>query len=94
MPTVVSRWFTLAAMLVPAFKRRPSAVMSWSPSLAEPTKASASEMLVPAVILTEPAANEISPTVTEVAAFKRAVAPVPLLEMVLVALISSAPAVA
>ena len=51
-------------------------------------------MLVPAVILTEPAANEISPTVTEVAAFKRAVAPVPLLEMVLVALISSAPAVA
>ena len=93
-PTVVSRWFTPSAITVPAFRRSPKAVMSWSGSLAALTKASASMMLVPAVMLTAPAAKLTSPTVTLVPAFKRAAAPVPLLDIVLLALISSAPAVA
>ena len=87
MPTVVSRWFTLWATAVPAFKRSAAAVMSWSESLAPLTSASASRVLpAVAVMLTEPRLNSISPTVTSVAASRRAVALAPVLKIRLVAL--------
>ena len=93
--TVVSRWFTLSAMAVPALKRRLEAVMSWLlslVSLAEPVKASASKMLpAVAVMLTAPVARVISPTVTLVAAKRRAVAVAPVLNNTLVALMVMAP---
>ena len=85
--TVVSRWFTLCAMPVPAFMRKALAVMSWSVSLAELTNASASKMEpAVAVMLTLPSASTMLPTVTLCAANRRAVAVAPVLKNTLVAL--------
>ena len=84
--TVVSRWFTLPAMPVPAFMRKALAVMSWSASLVE-LSGSASKMApAVAVMLTWPRLSSMSPTVTLVAANRRAVAVAPVLKNTLVAL--------
>ena len=89
-PTVVSRWFTLAPMPVPATRRKALAVTSWSASLVSlfaPTSASASTMLpAVAVMLTLPSVSSRSPTVTSVAAINLAVASAPVLRNTLVAL--------
>ena len=85
--TVVSKWFTLSAIDVPAFRRKALAVMFWLGSLPPLTKASASKILpAVAVMLTWPSINSISPTVTSVAASRRAVALAPVLKIRLVAL--------
>ena len=82
MPTVVSRWFTVWPMPVPAHSRSDAAVRSWSGSLALPTSGSASTTLpVFAVMLTLPATSSMSPTVTLPLAHSRAVASPPLLKI-------------
>ena len=93
-PTVVSRWSTLSPIAVPATRRRALAVTSWSASLVVVTT-SASRMLPPvAVMLTLPSASSTSPTVTLVAAFKRAWAAAPVLRNTLVKCCVMAPAAA
>ena len=86
MATVVSRWFTLSPMAVPAVKRKALAVMSWSASLVVVTGSASTMLPAVAVMLTLPSVNSISPSVTSVAASKRAVALAPVLCKTLVAL--------
>ena len=92
-PTAISRWLSEAAMAVPALKRRLAAEMFRSVSLVvPPVNASASKMLpTVAVILTEPVARVISPTVTLVPAIRRATAVVPVLSSTLLASMVMAP---
>ena len=92
-PTAVSRWLSEAAMAVPAFKRRLAAEMSRSGSLVvPPVRGSASKMLpAVAVMLTEPVARVMSPTVTLVAANRRAAAVAPVLSKTLLAFMVMAP---
>ena len=73
-------------MPVPANKRKALAVMSWSVSLAELSGSASKMEPAVAVMLTFPSASTMLPTVTLVAANRRAVAAVPVLRNTLVAL--------
>ena len=84
--TVVSRWLTLSPIEVPALRRRALAVMSWSASLVVVTGSASLMLPAVAVMLTWPSVSSMSPTVTSVAASKRAVAVAPVLRNTLVAL--------